>query len=44
MLVVESLERLGVPQFCSLDQLGFDRIASLLVFWVGQVAFSGRTP
>jgi hypothetical protein len=44
MLLVEGLERLGVSQFRLLDQLGFDEIACLPSLWVGQVAFSARTP
>jgi hypothetical protein len=27
----------------SLDELGFVRVLALSLFWVGQVAFSGRT-
>lgn len=44
VLIVEGLERLGVPLFGPFDQLGFNRITGLSLFWVGQVAFSGRTP
>jgi hypothetical protein len=44
MLVVQALERLSVTLFGPLDEISFDRIAGLSLFWVGQVAFSGRTP
>jgi hypothetical protein len=44
MLIVEGLKRLGVPLLSLLDNAGFDRIAWLSLFWVGQDAFSGRTP
>jgi hypothetical protein len=30
--------------FCLLDKPGFGRVAGLSLSWVGQVAFSGRTP
>ena len=43
VLVVKGLERRGVSLLCPFDPLGFDWVA-LLLFWVGQVAFSGRTP
>jgi len=48
MFVVKSLERLGVPLLGLFDQLGFVRVVALelawSLYWVGQVAFSGRTP
>jgi hypothetical protein len=44
MLIVESLERLSIPLPGLLDKLGFIRVAVLPLHWVGQVAFSGRTP
>ena len=44
MLVVQALERLGVPLFGPLDEFGLERIACLSLFRVGQVAFSGRNP
>ena len=44
MLIVESLERLGVPLLGLFDELGFARVVALSLYWVGQVAFSGRTP
>jgi len=44
VLVVESLKRFRVTLLRSLDKTGFDRIAGLSLSWVGQVAFSGRTP
>ena len=44
MLIVKALKRLGVPLLGPLDKLSLDRIAGLFLLWVGQVAFSGRTP
>jgi hypothetical protein len=44
MLVVKGLERLSVAVFRPLDKSGFDCVTGLLLFSVGQVAFSGRTP
>jgi hypothetical protein len=44
VLIVKSLERLGVALFGSFDELGFVRIVALSLRSVGQVAFSGRTP
>ena len=44
MLVVKSLECVGISMLRSLDELGFVPITGLALFWVGQVAFSGRTP
>jgi hypothetical protein len=44
MLIVEGLERSGIPLLSLLDEPGFGCIAGLSLRWVGQVAFSGRTP
>ena len=44
MLIVESLERLSVALLGLFDELRFVRIVALSLYWVGQVAFSGRTP
>ena len=44
VLIVESLKRLGVALLCPLNQSGLELVAELFLFWVGQVAFSGRTP
>ncbi len=51
MPIVKSLKSLGVALLGSFDGLGFVKVIrlplpclSFLWSWVGQVAFSGRTP
>ena len=44
VLIVEGLERLGVALFRPFDQSGLECVTGLFLLWVGQVAFSGRTP
>jgi hypothetical protein len=42
VLVIERLKRLRVPVLGLLDSLGFVKVFTGLLSWVGQAAFSGR--
>lgn len=43
VLVIERLERLGVPPLSPLDSLSFAKFGLRLPAWLGQIIFPGRT-
>jgi hypothetical protein len=43
VLLVQHLKRLRIPLFGPVNRLSLTQVSALLLFWLGQLSFSGRT-